>query len=100
MMMKCDVPLPSTPDALDIYLDNIETTVHPTAAATPEPTEGPTEQSTGESTEGTTPNEFTGCQFYEEENGAVFDTGSPYSNNLRPGYLNGFKKNISYISDH
>ena len=105
MMMKCDVPLPSTPDALDIYLDNIETTVHPTEAATEGPTEGPTEEATEEATEesteestaGTTPNELTGCQFYEEGNRAVFDTGSPYSNNMRPGYIDGSKRKIFFF---
>ena len=115
MMMKCDVPLPSTPDALDIYLDNIETTVHPTEAATEGPTEGPTEESTEEATEESTeesteetteettetitgnPNESAGCQFYEEGNRAVFDTGSPYSNNMRPGYIDGSKRKIFFF---
>ena len=81
MMMKCDVPLPSTPDALDVYLNNIMTTDYPTEQ--PTTTSSTTMTSTTTSTT-TQPGGY--CQFYTAGNITIFDTGSPYLNDMRNGY--------------
>ena len=69
MLMECRVPLPSTPDAFDIYYTDINST---TSAQTTMTT--------------TIPSAINGnCSFVKSENGAIFDTGEPYLNRMRDG---------------
>ena len=91
MLIKCEVPLPSTPDVFDIYSSSID----PTGIPTETPLETTTDVliTTTEATlEPTTADSLhyeisTNCTFDEDGNSAVFDTGLPYSNNMRPGYI-------------
>ena len=75
--MECRVPLPSTPDVFDIYPSIgpiAPTSTTPiTTTTTPPP---PTTTSLQISQE---------CSFSESDDGAIFDTGEPYSNNVREG---------------
>ena len=95
MLIACKKPLFSTPDVFEIY-SNFQT--YPDSV-----TEAPTEIPTTESattdfptptittidsyTDETTDSQTLDCQFHENDHGAIFDTGSPYSNHLRQGSL-------------
>lgn len=69
--MECRVPLPSTPDAFDIY-----PSTDPIAPTSTTPITTTTTTSIQISEE---------CSFSEFDNGAIFDTGEPYRNNARKG---------------
>ena len=93
MLIKCEVPLPSTPDVFDIYSSSIDptglpTTESPTKPSTEQPTEPPTEAplfTTVIDDFFTAESISKKCEFDKDGNRTVFDTGSPYSYNMRPG---------------
>ena len=79
MLMECRVPLPSTPDACDIYLCDITEEV--TGSVPPEPPITTTRSTTTTTTAVINDN----CTFIESANEAIFDTGEPYLNKMRTG---------------
>ena len=90
MLIDCKKPLFSTPDVFEIYSNgsSIETTESSTTdlLTTDSPTDGIT--TTYSPIDQLSYFESLGCQFHENDHGATFDTGSPYSNDLRQGLRN------------
>ena len=92
MLIECRKPLFSTPDVFEIY-STFQTYPDSTGAPTTELPASTTIQTTADPT--TTVFEssavtsahnlpgVSGCHFNETEHGAIFDTGNPYSNNVR-----------------
>ena len=92
MIMECKVPIPSIPDAFDIYPSfNPHTTTHPTLTYTTSTMSTTALPSTSTTSTFTTTASTTSihisekCFFEQSDNGAIFDTGEPYSNNARKG---------------
>ena len=93
MLIDCKKPPFSTPDVFEIY-SNFQTYSDSVTGSPMETTElsttellttdiitySPIDQSSNF--------EMLGCQFHENDHGATFDTGSPYSNNMRQGLRN------------
>ena len=85
MLIECKKPLFSTPDVFEIYpTPQYQDTTYPDTTAEITTTEITTIDS---STDETTDFQTLGCQFHENDHGAIFDTGSPYSNHMRKGLM-------------
>ena len=100
MILECRTPLPTTPDAIDFYGggNKLTTETHSTETHSIEVT-----TTNAATTNAATTNEVTtdetatdaaatysadlgqNCFFSKNEHGAIFQTASPYSNNMRKG---------------
>ena len=98
MLIECRKPLFSTPDVFEIYstlqtypdstgvpMTELPSTTAIQTSADPSTTDHQTTtvfETSAVVSEQNLPR-FSGCQFYETEHGAIFDTGKPYSNDAR-----------------